>query len=607
MSEHGASVTTAPGEPRQWNWTLLVLGLLALAGLAYANAVSHPFVYDDIQLVLKNPEIRSTSQIPGIVGFSDDGFRVRTRWTRNVLYSLEYAYAGANPTVFHATNIVLHALVGLLIFSLIASVTRNRWIGWWTAAVFLVHPINTEVVAHVSGRRGLLAAFFALSAMVLLERYTRHGGSWRWIVASFAIYLGVYSKELAIAAPVVFVVLDSFAHFRDDTSGGGVWSSLRDHLKRRSALYGGLALLTLALAFSVVFMSNMTHGLDGSPGIYDSEGGLGPVKRASLVGLSLRLLVAPIGQTVDYSFDALGFTTGGWVAMGIFNLLLLGLAATLVVRGVIHRTWIGAAGLWFLLFYLPHMGIIAWHEVFAERFVYLAGIGFCAGIAGVGVGLARRPGLRVPMIAAGLTVLALLTFATIQRNQAWGSSEALWESAVQRYPDSGRAHKALGDAYASDSRNREALDHYKEATRIRPGFLEAHVGQAIMHASLMDFGTALTQVNATLERWPRSAKALNLKGYIQQTMGNNDAAFESYRLAVQAEPSFADGYNNMARIYVENGDILTAVEMYEKALEINPAMVTAMRNLAVVYREAYKDDAMADFYDGQARQLMKSR
>ena len=84
-------------------------------------------------------------------------------------------------------------------------------LGWYTAALFLVHPINTEVVAHISGRRGLLAALFSLIALVLLERYARLGGFWRVGVAMLALYLGAFSKELAVMAPLAFVLVDLYS------------------------------------------------------------------------------------------------------------------------------------------------------------------------------------------------------------------------------------------------------------------------------------------------------------------------------------------------------------------------------------------------------------
>ena len=113
---------------------------------------------------------------------------------------LEYAAVGLWPPLFHLTNVVLHGCVGLLLFVLISRVSRDVALGWWTAALFVVHPATTEVVAHVSGRRGLLAALFSLATLVLLERYVRRRSLWRLGAALLTLYLGTFSKELALMA-----------------------------------------------------------------------------------------------------------------------------------------------------------------------------------------------------------------------------------------------------------------------------------------------------------------------------------------------------------------------------------------------------------------------
>ena len=206
-----ANPTSVPavGQRGPWQQRSLVLALvlLGMVALAYANAIYHPFVYDDIQLVLKNSNIRSLSSIPGLMGFREDGFGFQSRWTRDVSYALEYAAVGPWPPLFHLTNVILHACVGLLVFVLFSRLTRNALLGWGTAAVFLIHPINTEVVAHISGRRGLLAALFSLAALVLLHSYLRRGGVWRCVAAFVALYLAAFSKEIAVLTPLAFVLI----------------------------------------------------------------------------------------------------------------------------------------------------------------------------------------------------------------------------------------------------------------------------------------------------------------------------------------------------------------------------------------------------------------
>ena len=47
--------------------------------LAYANAINHPFVYDDVFLILKNAKIWSLANLPELIGFSNGGFLIGTQ------------------------------------------------------------------------------------------------------------------------------------------------------------------------------------------------------------------------------------------------------------------------------------------------------------------------------------------------------------------------------------------------------------------------------------------------------------------------------------------------------------------------------------------------
>jgi len=612
MAQDGASLTAAPpatSPSARWKSLLPGLALLLLAGLVYFNAVAHPFVYDDLSLVLKNPQIRSLDNIPELIGFSDEGFSVNTRWTRSVSYALEFAAVGAWAPLYHLTNIILHGLIGLLVYLLIGRISGSKLLGWWSAALFVVHPINTEVVAHVAGRRGLLAALFSLCALLLLERYTKKGGIWRLVLASVSIYLGVFSKELAIMTPVVFVLVDLYGRFNQPEEAGKPRLSLlevtRRHLWDRRLLYGFLAVLTICLGASVLFFSGQIS-LEGSPSIYATRGeAIGPLDRAGIVGVALRLLILPIGQSVDYSYDAFGFTESGLRPELLIDMTVLLMGLGFFFWGLARRNWAGFAGAWFVLFYLPHLGIIPWHEVFAERFLYLSSIGVFVGLAAAGLYAARR--WPRPAMVAGVLVLGALGAATVARNQVWSSSLALWEDAVQSRPGAARAHKAVGDGYLADTRPDLALKHYQLAVEILPAYLDARTGIAVAYTARREYASALTTIDETLERWPHDAKTLNAKAYIHETLGDWKLAKEAYRLAVKSDPKFADGYNNLGRLYVQEGDLETAIEMYEMAIERNPAMVTAMKNLAVVYREGLGDEERATYYEEQARLLEVTR
>lgn len=590
---------------------VMAVALIVLAMGAYLNAVKHPFLYDDIPLVLKNPGIRSIADIPEMVGMSEKGFELRTRWTRQVTHALEYAAVGPSAPAYHATNIALHALIVLLAFTLFAGISGSALLGWWTAALFAVHPINTEVVAHVSGRRDLLAAFFSIAGLVLLQRYTTHGGRWRPVTALVAFYLAASSKEVALLAPVAFVLVDLYAGLREagtQRKSPSLLAQVGEHLSQRKALYAVLAIFTVVLGWALLFLTKSSPGMAGSPSYYETSGaGIGLLERARIGGLALRLLLLPLGQTIDYSYDALNLSAGPWAALGLLDICLLLAGAGLMLWGLVRRNWAGLAGAWMVLFYLPHLGIIPWHEIFAERFLYLSGLGFCLAAAAGGLAVARSTRSERWAGIAGLAILALLGAGTILRNQVWGSGQELWQSAVSRYPNAARAHKALADVFLADAQPIKALEHYQEAAKILPSYRDAHVGVAVAHAAQLDLQRALAALDVILERWPNDPKAWNLKGYIHQTMGESSEAMIAYKRAVEVDPGFAEGYNNMAKLYLEDGDMSMALRMYRTALKYDPSLLPALRNMALVYREGMRDPVQADYYDARADQLANAR
>ncbi|MFQ5768019.1 MAG: hypothetical protein ACE5ID_08560, partial [Acidobacteriota bacterium] len=352
-------------------WPVLTAFLLALLVMAYAGAVNHPFVYDDIPLVVKNPAIRSLSNLPTIIGFHSDGFHLKNRWTRDVTHALEFAAGGLNPALYHFTNILLHGVVGLLIFIFFARLTRDRMAGWWAAAIFLVHPINTEVVSQVAGRRGLLAALFTMIFFLTMQRYLERQGAWRLAMGLLALYLAAFSKQIGVMAAPAFLLVAFYDRLQKRREGsaspaGNLLSEAWRTFTERKILFTGIMLFALGLTLSLLAFAGDSPGLGGSPSFYETAGpGLGLLDRARLGGMSFRLALFPVGQTVDYSYRALDMTAAGFTLPILLDLAFFLAGLILTLAGLWRRSWLGFAGVWFVIFYLPVSGIISWHEVFA--------------------------------------------------------------------------------------------------------------------------------------------------------------------------------------------------------------------------------------------------
>src|SRR5205807_2009572 len=62
-----------------------------------------------------------------------------------------------NPYLFHMSNVLLHLTSGLLIFAILRRLFKSDWAACAGAIVFLVHPVQVEAVAWISGAKDLLA------------------------------------------------------------------------------------------------------------------------------------------------------------------------------------------------------------------------------------------------------------------------------------------------------------------------------------------------------------------------------------------------------------------------------------------------------------------
>jgi predicted membrane-bound mannosyltransferase len=71
------------------------------------------------------------------------------------------------------------------------------------AILFAVHPIQTESVAYISGRRDLLFAVFYLAGFACYVRYRETDRVRYLFLAGFAYLLSLLSKEMAISLPLL--------------------------------------------------------------------------------------------------------------------------------------------------------------------------------------------------------------------------------------------------------------------------------------------------------------------------------------------------------------------------------------------------------------------
>lgn len=252
---------------------VLLIGLVV--GL-YWPTLSYGFVYED----WNDPErFMQPFSLWAIEWTRLD--RMATGWT----FGLSAALSPREPWGYHAVSVGLHALNTVLLFA----IGRQVWTGlWWPfvcAAVFAVHPIQTESVAYISARADLVMTTGVLVALLGAERER-----WGWMLTGCV--LAVMGKESGIVATPLALV---WALGRGKALPPWLFGS---------AVIGGLA-LTVWLA--------LFHGLGAFDLAYTAQ------ETAKLWHL-LGLLVWPVGLSIDHDY---GQWPTWWPAVTLVGTLLV--------------------------------------------------------------------------------------------------------------------------------------------------------------------------------------------------------------------------------------------------------------------------------------------
>src|SRR5205823_751884 len=72
--------------------------------------------------------------------------------------------------------------------------------------VFGLHPAHAEAVSWITGRVDLQATAAALLFWIGAELFCTCGGGWRIALALVAFFLGIFSKELCMFAPLLLLL-----------------------------------------------------------------------------------------------------------------------------------------------------------------------------------------------------------------------------------------------------------------------------------------------------------------------------------------------------------------------------------------------------------------
>lgn len=541
----------------QFNLTQIFFVFLLSGLIAYSNAINHPFVHDDVVFIAQNPTIsqfnaREIFQPKKTGGPAAGLVNVYYRPLMELVYRIEYQLFGLKAFAYHLFNILIHSLNAFLLYLLLLKIFPARHnLNFLTALIFLVHPLQTEAVACISGISNLCLALMMFSGFLLYIKSRDQNTSGAYAGSLVLLFLGGFIKEQMIVLPVL-VLLYELIFFR-----------------RKDRRYARVLGLFLVLAGYFLFRKLVLG--TGLPGIIDPAGEymlrFMAIPRSVLMYLSI--ILVPVNLHYYRSLDVLQPNTAAWIGLCVV------LAGTLLIilrcRTQQKKALLFGAG-WFVITLFPVLNIVPLVNEYStilnfEHFLYLPMIGVMMMLIAFFEYFVVSK-FNLPLKAAAVTgaVLVLVCVSlTLKQNTYWRSEIDLFTRAL-KYQESGRLRILLGKAYYFKGDYPRAVAEYELAHAIMQGYVQkAH---------------------------PAHVKEF-YRGYVKgiyfdlahcyESLQNNGEAVKMYQLALSIDPRDTALYNNLAVVYIRENKIDLAVRELEKAFAIDPDHPLTKQNLAYCY------------------------
>jgi tetratricopeptide (TPR) repeat protein len=581
--EHSRRPEPAAHEMTHWYHYIIPPSILSfITFLFYFPSRNYEFQFDDIANIIKYYDIRRNSL--------RDLFFADSRWIGKWLNGIHYSISKFNPYSYRIGNIIQHIILGNIIFFFVFLALRNLKkpsffkkhafsLACMTAALFLLHPVQTQTVSYViQGKLEGVATFFIVCmAFCFWIAYTTRSKvlSACMTILFFALaVLSSGSKEIAIMSPWLMLLIDWFFVAQ------GSWSEMR----KRWFFHAASFLTTYAcylyflkpeyftaiLCFKHHVPNNLGNVITSTPLEHITPFAY-CISEFKVILHYLWIFIWPFNISVEYDWV---LSKGFLAPDSLFPFLVLVCMGYIVYKILKYdRTNLIAFGIcWFMVCIAPRSSIIPSAELIVDYKTYAASLGWlfvlAAGMVWLAINLIEffiRNSQRAQQIAYTAAAICLaigMGFATMQRNTVWRSGLEFWGNMLKNAPGKPRIYNNYGvELSQKQQKYAESIPYFKKAIAMDRYYPDPHNNLAVVYAYLNRIDDAIAEMVEGLK----------------------------------INPNYPEGHNNLAAFYIQKKDYLKAEESLNIALKLRPTYGKAYYNRARVFMEQNKiEQALSD-------------
>ena len=564
---------------------LYILAIIIAGIIAYSNSFDCTFHFDDANIFKDNITMGSANYGEGVRAWPSRPIGILT-------FALNYEIHKLDLWGYHFVNLLIHLTNALLVWWLTwltfstpvmkdTEISRYKTtVAFLTGMLFVTHPLATQAVTYIAQRFASLATLFYLLSLILFVRgkLWQGDGKIAWGLFSGSMIcalLGILTKEIVFTLPFA-MLLYHYCFLQADP-----WKM---EIKDKGIIIPAITFILVSVTlFSVRHVSLNTFNTvqPGQGYAYSISMKEYFLTQFSTLLTYLRLFFLPIHQNLDYDYP---------VSTSFFQLktflsfsLLAGILAGSVLLFKKYRL-ISFGILWFFLTMSVESSIIPISQnVIFEHRTYLSGFGFFLAFTGAFFYFFKEKYLNIAIIII-LTIAAISTTLTYQRNKIWKDEYTLWTDCVKKSPRKARVHTNLGNAYTSLGKYQQAIEAQNEAIKLSPAYEDAYYNRGIAYGKLGQYQQTINDYTEAIRLKPDYVEAYYNRGIVYgKDLHQYQLAINDFDQAINLNPNHIKAYNNRGLSYDNLGQYQLAIDAFNKAISLKGDYADAYNNRSVTY------------------------
>ncbi len=520
----------------------LILVLMLVGFSAYLNTLPNKMFWDDNDFILNNQYVKDWQYLPQMfkeniisgAGLGSDYWRPMLLMVFGAQWHLWQNWMVG----YHAVNLLFHLANGLLLFLLLLSLfppetNKKKYLAFFTALVFLIHPVQTEAVSYVNSLGDSLSVFFMfLGLKLFLKALTDlrqpYYKNWRYYISVLCYPLAIMSKETAIIMPALVGLVWWFA---DKTSNGVTARKNFGSQVIKLLEVLGLFIITAGV---YIFLRATILNFGGTFNLFGHESNLFTSNIGVRVLTFFRILWAYVGLLAWpqhlHMERSLEWATSFAHVDVIFGTLIFSIIFSLALWQFNKKNAISFGLLWFLLALAPTSNIaVPINGLLYEHWLYVPMIGFFLAVfSGLGYLWTKFKNLKWLIGTLVFVMFSGFFVRTILRNFEWREPIIFYTQTLEYSPKSYRIINNLAMEYAGRNINDKAEEYYLRAIKTDPAVVVAYFNLGNLYIAENKIEQAQKQYETTLLKDPKFFYAYPSLIQLYLSQGKNNEAQALY-------------------------------------------------------------------------------